>query len=40
MAQFGQVRWHSTGAGIGAIWDPKVALGGVEWRGAAWDGAY
>ena len=28
------------GRGNRAIWDPKVALGVVEWRGAPWDGAY
>ena len=32
MAQYGRANR--------AIWDPKVALGGVEWRRAAWDGAY
>ena len=35
-----QVRWHRYGRGNRAIWDPKVALGVVRWRGAAWDGAY
>ena len=27
MAQFGQVRWHSTGAAIGPDSGPEVALG-------------